>query len=282
MSEEGKQFFGEGHWYSPLTKQQIDPEGKRLDARHAKKNGWLGGITSVTKVLANPQLVRWQQETAVKALLAILEADKGLTFTDEEKSLYVRRSAEEGPSLVASTTADEGKAIHAAVDRFYRGELVDPKYMPWVVTVEARIRELGLDPHRLKAEVDAIDPLLEYGCRGDLVSYAPPVYIDIKTRDFTQEDVEEAVIRRGKNQKSLGKLTPYQTEPMQVIGNMDAHFGLMHEDALGYCLYLSRTDPTISYLHLFTREELNVARRMLRACTILFNVPRGLGGGDDE
>jgi hypothetical protein len=254
------------------------------DTRHAKKLGLLAGITSVVKTWANPMLAKWQQEAAVRALLGLLEEEKGLTLTPEEKATYARRSVEEGPSRIASETADEGKLIHAAVDRFYRGEMVDPKYLPWVTTVEGVITSLGLDPHRLRAEQDAIDPLGEYGCRGDLLYHHPPVYIDIKTRDFTAEHVAEAIEKRGKDRASLGKLTPYQAEALQVVGNMDAHFGAHNEDALGYCLYLSRTDPSIHYLHLFTRAEMNTARAMLRACCVLYNAPRGLGmhGDSDE
>jgi len=272
-----------GHWYDPVDCRQVGKvqgaKGKWVtpDARHARRDRLLSGITTITKEWANGMLARWSQKTALEALLKILQDEFSLDLGEYEPSILIQRAIEEGPRLVASETAEQGKAIHAAVDRYFRGDRVDGDMVPWVQTAVAAVESLGISPLMCRAEIDAIDPLGEYGCRGDIVCKEPPVYIDIKTRDFTADDVAEAIEKRAKGAASLGKLTPYQTEPLQVVGNMDAHFGMMDEDALGYCLYLSRTDPSIYYLHQFKRSELEQARLLLRACCVLFNAPRGLG-----
>jgi len=271
-----------GHWYNPETVAQvatvIGKAGKpiSINSTRAAENRLLGGITTVTKEWQNAMLAQWHTKTALQALLDIISVEKGIPLTDEQKSVLVARSLEEGPKRIGGEAADKGKDIHAAVDRHFRGEPVEAEFMPWVDTAIDALASLGLYPGQFKAEVDGIGE--GYGCRGDLVCQYPPMYIDIKTRDFTPEDVAEAIEKRGRRLKGLGKLTPYQTEPLQVVGNIDALILITgQKEARGLCLYLSRSDPSIHYLHEFTSDELDQARVLLKACVTLFNVPRGLG-----
>ena len=265
-----------GHWYSRETGEQVPTvpakKGgmKKTTVREAREMDLVKGCTTIADERRNPFLEKWKMETAAKAMAVILSEKYGVAFTPEELKGLVKQAVEEGPAKVASETADRGRAIHAAVDRYFSGDQVSPEFAGWVETVKGVLEALaGTDDFSIwQAEVDSVHPA-GYGCRGDLACFSRAMYVDIKTRDFTADDVANAMAKKAKGTKDLGRLTPRQGEPLQIAANMMAMFGHIDATTYGADLYLDRTDPEIFFLHPYTVEELEAAWKQFLACLVL-------------
>lgn len=116
-------------------------DGKKMiapDIRHARKYSLVPGYTSVAAVLSRPGLERWKVRQAVLAALTLPRApgESDIDFLnrlDQDANAWTRKRA------------DEGTAIHKAIEQSLRGEPHDPAWTPQVKAVRALIEMLPND-----------------------------------------------------------------------------------------------------------------------------------------
>lgn len=114
-------------WYWPNGRPAYtvpSADGKREippDIRHARKLGLLPGVSRIIRQLAQPQLERWKQEQMMLAALTLPRNP------DESESAFLARVREDAEAQ-AQARADEGKAVHKAIEQSLSGESSDPKW----------------------------------------------------------------------------------------------------------------------------------------------------------
>lgn len=116
-------------------------DGKSMvtpDIRHARKLNLLPGFSAVERIMASPGLERYKIRQAVLAALT-LPRNEG-----EADDAYLKRLDEDAKAH-ARGRADEGTAIHKAIEQFIRGETYDTRWHPQVSAVVAYLHTLGQD-----------------------------------------------------------------------------------------------------------------------------------------
>lgn len=131
------------HWYWPDGRPAYDVPGAkgqpvRPDVRHARKLGLLPSVTTVMRVFAKPALERWLRTQYVLAALTLPR------HPGESDSSYMQRLDEDARAWTEER-ADEGTAIHKAIEQAWRGELYDQCYAEHVSKVMHALNEIGPD-----------------------------------------------------------------------------------------------------------------------------------------
>ncbi|MDE2098358.1 MAG: hypothetical protein KGL39_13980 [Patescibacteria group bacterium] len=114
-------------WYWPDGRPAYtvpSADGKREiapDVRHARKLGLLPGVSRIIRQLAQPQLERWKQE---QMMLAALTLPRQPGELDADFLTRVREDAE----AHTQARAEEGKAVHKAIEQSLSGESFDPQW----------------------------------------------------------------------------------------------------------------------------------------------------------
>lgn len=296
-----------GHWYaSPRTVEmgvarypgepvtEVPGAGGkyvRPGPNHALKFGLAKGTTSVLKRLAKPTLTSWMARTAAKAAVTkVFDADMGVNVSPAERflsgSIDERKYTEECLLLqeqIAKGAADAGSVIHAHIERGFLGQpFVDdgvPGEVYFQTTLIALHAAFGASAGTWTPEKPFYHPL-GFGGRTDILRNGGEnlVVVDFKTRDFDAADVEYAHKAKAKGQKTLGKLTPYETEPMQIAANLHGHGGETKASVRGANLYLSRTDPSLVFVYEYSAEELEKAWACFTALLTLDQIQSGIYG----
>lgn len=126
---------GGTHWYdrqgNPVW-EVPSADGKSMvtpDIRHARKLGLVPGFTGVSKVLYSYGLERYKIHQAILAALT-LPRNPG-----EDDESYFKR-LDDDRQAHARGRADEGTAIHKAIEQALRGEIYDPKWLMHVTSVK--------------------------------------------------------------------------------------------------------------------------------------------------
>jgi hypothetical protein len=171
-----------GHWYdSDGTPRYsiIGKNGKERDTtfRDAREHNLFPSVTAILKVLAAPGLEQWKQRQLLEAALT-LPMREGESL-DDYACRVVKDSQEH-----ARAARDKGTAIHGALESWFRGEVVDHQYEPYVsATVEAIIDRFGLQSWQAERSFSCPEG---YGGKVDL--HSDSVVIDFKTKEFCQGD----------------------------------------------------------------------------------------------
>jgi hypothetical protein len=131
------------HWYWPDGRPAYEVPGARRqlvnpDIRHARKLGLLPSVTTVMRVFAKPALERWLRTQYVMAALTLerhpYESDEG----------YMHRLDEDARAWTEKR-ANEGTAIHKAIEQAWRGDAYDQQYAEHVSKVMHALGEIGPD-----------------------------------------------------------------------------------------------------------------------------------------
>lgn len=128
-----------GHFYNRLGEpvwEVPSADGKKMVSPtivHARKLGLLPGFTSVNRMLYNFVLERYKIRQGILAALTLPR------IADETDDAYFKR-LDDDRQAHARGRADEGKAIHAAIEQFLRGETYD---VQWHAQVAATMKLLG-------------------------------------------------------------------------------------------------------------------------------------------
>lgn len=166
-----------GHWYkldgSPFyTITGANGKERAVTLRDARKVGAVPSVTGIIRCAAAPQLEAWKRKQLALACLTLprIEGESADDFMVRAE----RDSMQEGRAA-----ADRGTAIHAAIERHYRGEMPDADYWPWVKVARDVIAET-CGEQQWSAERSFAHPL-GYGGKTDL--HSPEWVVDVKTKD---------------------------------------------------------------------------------------------------
>lgn len=229
-----------GHWYDRQGRPQytVIAKGTGLPRpatlTDARKNGWVPGVTSITKMEASPQLTEWLVNQAIMAALT-LPVIEGESLEDRKSRIITDSEAQ------AETAKDKGTAIHNAIEQaFLTGTIsLMPEFVQPVIDFLAK-EFTGLE---FEPEVSFAHHL-GYGCKVDLVSKDRSVVIDFKTKDFGKEDVT------GPKPKKFA----YSQQAMQLWSNARA---AGNQNAVKLNLFISTREPGILSPHEWPASSFN-------------------------
>lgn len=263
-----------------------------IRAEHVIQYGLGPGATTVCGMLAKPFLIDWAARITADA--AVLDEDGNVDpeFSPAARLLSGNITLKEYKAVVdevrraaSSKPADEGKVIHGWLERGFLGEELTSTALACFTQVKAT-----LDSHYCGFAWKPELPFFHrwgFGGRTDALGLVPDgtdgyvCVVDFKTRDFTAEDLAKAEDGKARGLKDLGRLTPRDSEPMQIAANLIGHG---HEDYIasgfyGGNLYIARKDPTLQFFKSYSSPELTQALAVFRALLTVWQVQRGITGG---
>ena len=189
-----------GHWYMPdgspfYTITGANGKERAVTLRDARKVGALPSVTTVIRLMDAPGLTRWLVQTAIESALTLPRVE------GESSDAFLIR-VEEDRKAQAKAAADRGTAIHAAIERHYRNELIESSWSPWIVEAVGEINKV-CGPQVWKPERSFASPL-GYGGKTDL--HSGEWVLDFKTIDkdvpktlFDEHICQLAAYREGLN-----------------------------------------------------------------------------------
>ena len=214
-----------GHWYvpGPPTVCAYEIKGangnwRSTNLRDARKHGWFPGVTTITRIPASPGLERWKVRQAIYAALthpdALLEQD-----ADKLIKLIEDDSKEQGKKA-----AEEGTAIHAAIEGYFQTGTVHPDFAKHIKGVRQALFDLvGDDDRRAWNTETACTHPYGFGTRIDLYSVDHGVVVDFKTKEFKADD----------------KVTVHPEQAMQLAACRE----MIMPSARTVNLFISRSEP---------------------------------------
>ena len=246
----------------------------RIGKVHIAKYGLAAGCTSVCGMLAKPGLTVWAEKLVATAGYT---TSRALSLGDFVKECI------EAKNKVGADAAERGSIIHKELEDAILSGWTTGAELPSVIAAEAAVVRIVSDHEHRGYTFVSLDPEpsfyheLGFGGRSDLVIHltAPDAsdylyLIDFKTRDFDADDVTEALRCQAKGNKTFGRLTPRETEPMQIAANIEGQGGDVSCDGGGN-LYLSRSCPGQSFLVEYSPAQLEDAWQAFNACLCLFH-----------
>lgn len=234
-----------GHFYdrNGLQVESVpSADGKRQikpDIRHARKHDLAPGVTTIIGCAHREDLVRWQID---QGILAALNTPREPGENDLD---FMSRLRDEGKKK-ARDAADKGTAIHAAIQRWFEGDIPAEEFLP---NVQAAQRALNMTcgPRKWHTERGCVSAY-GFGTKADLSSDDRQWVLDIKSKDG-----DEAALR---------SLSIYESYQMQLAATADA---LNTPKAAMGILYVSRTHPDAAVLLVATPEQIEKGWAMFRA-----------------
>jgi hypothetical protein len=228
------------HWYcfengvwSPL----YTPE-KNYTLREARKDKEAGrivvpSVTTIFKVLAKPQLVKWQMEQVAKAAMES-PRDQATGIPDDEWIDSVIATA----NNVSRGAMDLGSRVHESIENCVAGRDYDADLQIYVAPVMEERAKRGV--RWSVTEVCAGSAKYGYGCRGDDFSDETKTYRDYKSR------------------KSKGRKVPvYETDFIQVSACGFARWGNeFFKSGHGEIWGISTSEPGALTVHEKTGPEM--------------------------
>jgi hypothetical protein len=297
-----------GHWYASNRTVELGlaaypgapvgqvpaADGKGVvnaTSQNANKWGLAKGVTSVLKRLAKPVLGEWGERMAARA--AVAKIDGKLTLAERflknelDEPAYLEECLKL-KAVIGSTAADIGSLIHADIERGFLGQSFKETEVDgeaYFQTVLSLLTQTFGPDVKWVPEKPFYHPL-GFGGRTDVLGYRKDalIVVDFKTREFDQEHVDYAIKAKAKGQKTLGKLTPYETEPMQIAANLQGHGGAHgRKDGkafklIGGNLYVSRLDPEPTFMYEYKSDELEKAWQCFTALLTVDQLQSGVLG----
>jgi len=237
-----------GHWYTRDGEQVTavpSADGKREvkpDIRHARKLDLAPGVTSVIRCADRPELTLWKQRQAIASALTLPRLDS------ETEDAWLRR-IEVDMDETARKAAEQGSALHAALQRHLGGEPVPEEFQARCANIAST---LDLHAEKWQSELACVSKL-GYGTKADLLSSA--MLLDVKTKDAKREELET--------------LRTYDSHWMQLWATRRAlAFGTVHNWGLRTLpcgiLYVSRIEDALVLVPV-SEEQLEQGGLMFRA-----------------
>lgn len=241
------------HWYnrdgSPFYRI-IGANGKERDVtiRDARKVGAVPSVTTVLDLLAKPELTQWKVRQGILAALTLPR------IADEAEDVYLARILTDSAEQ-AKAAAEEGTRIHDAIERSFKGLVVEDRYWPHVEATRIEIARLFPGVDDWVAEQSFCHPD-GFGGKVDLYSPSTGIPIDYKGKDGDFTD--------GK------KLAYDQNEQLGAY-----QYGLGFEPRHGANIFVSRTHPGKVFGHVWSPEELELGRDVFLAALAVWKLRRG-------
>jgi hypothetical protein len=122
-----------GHWYhrdgSPCYEVPAKKGGMRAtNIRDARALDLVPSVTTITALAARPGLEIWKQQQVMLAALTMPRIEG-----EADKAFVARLVADSREQ--AKKAAARGTAIHAAIEKSFRGEFIEDEFRPWVKAV---------------------------------------------------------------------------------------------------------------------------------------------------
>jgi hypothetical protein len=132
-----------GHWYLPSGKPFYTIKGangreRSVTIRDARKAGAAPSVTAITKRLASPGLQRYFEKQIFDAMRKLPQLPGE---TDEDYFERVRVESRQH----AAIRAEAGTKLHGAIEKFLRGEVVSPEWLPHIAAIIAATNQYGLN-----------------------------------------------------------------------------------------------------------------------------------------
>jgi hypothetical protein len=231
------------HWYDRAGKpayevQKRDGGLRPTTLADARKLGLVPSVTTVLSVLAKPALEVWKVKQGILAALTLPRAP------DEPEDDYLARILSDSGQQ-AKDAADEGTRIHDAIERSFRGMVVEERYRPHVAGVREELARLFPGVSDWVAESSFASPL-GYGGKVDLHSPSTGIVVDHKGKDGDFSDGKKLAYDQH------WQLAPYQQGlglPTNVCAN----------------LFFSRTRPGKVASHVWSVEQIAEGWQVFRA-----------------
>lgn len=174
MSDEG------GHWYrrdgSPCYEVPKKDGGMRsVNLRWDRPLLLVPSVTTVTQIIAKPQLEKWKREQSVLAALTLPSIE------GESSEAWLARIDADSRTQVEAAAA-EGTRIHDACEAFYKGRPVPAHYVKTVDAVVEEVSRLFPGVRDWVSEKSFAHPM-GYGGKVDLHSPSTGHVVDFKGKD---------------------------------------------------------------------------------------------------
>lgn len=168
------------HWYDRDGKPRYEIEmakgGLRpTTLRDARKFGWVPSVTTVLGVLAKPALETWKVNQGILAALTLPR------IAGEAEDVYLSRVLADSREQ-AKAAAEEGTRIHDAIERSFKGLVVEEYYRPHVKAAREEIKRLFPDVDDWEAEA-SFGHEFGFGGKVDLHSPSTGIVVDYKGKD---------------------------------------------------------------------------------------------------
>lgn len=300
------------HWYaSPRTVELYGDKvqlGESIDLIQDRKTGqwreiknwddvrWVGaapGCTSVCGTLAKTGLSIWAENLICDGSYELAKELGGVGDYDQQGwKVYLKQKKDE----VGKQAAAAGSVIHDRIESAIKTDRLfidDDPYVRSAARVVDQIitnqRGEGFRLVEMAAERSfCIEDVITFGGRTDLLlvftneeaNEVCYMVLDWKTRNFTFADAQKATDGYRKGNKTFGKLSPRETEPMQIAANLVGHIGGTEGMTNGGKtirigggnLYLSRNagQEEAAFYYPYSNEELALGWDSFRACQTLY------------
>lgn len=239
-----------GHWYTAegapfYTVRSRDGTERGVTLRDARRIGAVPSVTTVTQIIAKPQLEAWKVRQGILAALTLPRID------DEAEDDYLARIKTDAGAQ-ARAAADEGSRIHDAIECAFRGQSYPAAYRPHV---EATLKEIETLFPTVRDWVPEASFAHEsgYGGRVDLHSPSTGIVIDYKGKDGDFSDGKRLAYDQH------WQLAAYQhglTLPRNVCAN----------------LFVSRTHPGKVAPYVWSAEAIQEGLDVFQAALALWKV----------
>ena len=175
------------HWYAkdgtPMYSVPAkNGEPRATTLRDAKKLGLLPSVTTIMKAAASPGLEAWKLNQMMLAALTLPRMD------GENEESFIKRIQADSKDQ-ARQAADRGTAVHAAIEKFYDGQ-IEADSLPYLEAVYKAVEGHFGSPRW------AVEKSFAYnGYAGKVDMHTLEgngVVIDFKTKEFTSETLEKA------------------------------------------------------------------------------------------
>lgn len=188
-----------GHWYaqdgSPCyTMTGKNGKERNTTLRDARELGLYPSVTTIIRMAAAPALEKWKRN---QVLMAALTLPRKIDETEIDWLARVERDWQEQ----GRAAADKGTAIHAAIEKHYRGQPPDEEYWDWVKVSRTVIENTCGQDNLWSCERSFAHPL---GYGGKLDLHCPAWLLDAKTKDgietaevYDEHLMQLAAYRRG-------------------------------------------------------------------------------------
>lgn len=242
------------HWYAkdgtPMyTVLAKNGEPRATTLRDAKKMGLLPSVTTIMKAAASPGLEAWKLNQMMLAALTLPRAEG-----ESEESFIARIQSDSKEQ--ARKAADRGTEVHAAIERFFDGQ-IQADALPYLEPVYKKVEEtFGI----LTWAVEKSFAFEGFAGKVDLHSLdGEGVVIDFKTKEFTSETLE--------------KVAGFDENSMQLAAY---RVGLRKPKARCANVFVSVTEPGLVVVREWNQEELVRGWKMFDALKTYWYAKSGL------
>lgn len=168
---------GAGHWYRldgapAYTVTGANGNERPTTLRDARKLGLVPSVTGIIRTAAAPGLEKWKRNQVLLSALTLPRVE------NEPETSWLAR-VERDWQEQGGKAAERGTAIHAAIERHYRGELPDETLWDWVKAAREEIRR-HCGEQRWLAERSFAD-VRGYGGKTDL--HSDEWVVDVKGKE---------------------------------------------------------------------------------------------------